>query len=345
MAQRSSDYGYSSLDYNSSSLPLPYRSNNPTASGNYDLPIPFGLPPPQSSDRKRKYDLTNSTKLPSFFEDLKRSKLQPTYSNELASKLNSLDSSLGLPQTHSSNSEQMLPPLNSNKYGGFNNQQDLLDASSFFNQISNSMNNNSTNNNSSDSKPTIPSISSLSGSNNKNLYPIFPSSTNASTTATTTAPNTHTSPLLSGPTLPSSSSFYPQLNRSSQQYSDSNDFVKKLNIGSSQKTSADELAKRLASMQIESTTSETDDSETDDDFKDYSSYYDQSDDEYDDMEEEIKVAEFSYHRALIESIREYLDLVVSSVQGEQQSCSDSSSSVVEPVVKNAATRLYPVIKV
>ncbi|GMG29097.1 unnamed protein product [Ambrosiozyma monospora] len=49
MAQRSSDYGYSSYDYNSSSLHLPYRSNNPTAaaSGNYDLPIPFGLPPPQ----------------------------------------------------------------------------------------------------------------------------------------------------------------------------------------------------------------------------------------------------------------------------------------------------------
>ncbi|GMG42067.1 unnamed protein product [Ambrosiozyma monospora] len=235
----------------------------------------------------------------------------------------------------------MLPPLNSNKYGGFSNQQDLLDASSFFNQISNSMNNSNN-----DHKPTIPSISSLSGSNTKNLYPIFPSSTNASTTATTTAPNTHTSPLLSGPTLPSSSSFYPQLNsRSSQQYSDSNDFVKKLNIGSSQKTSADELSKRLASMQIESTPCETDDSEADDDFKDYSSYYDQSDDEYDDMEEEIKIAEFAYHHALIDDIRDYLNFVVSSVQAEQQSHSGSASAFVEPVVKNTATRLYPVIKV
>ncbi|CDK24094.1 unnamed protein product [Kuraishia capsulata CBS 1993] len=111
----------------------------------YDLPLPTMYPSlsqeqlqlqqqqqmlHRQEERKRKPDSHFS--IPSLYEDLKRAKLQPHYNNELASRLNNLDNYFGL-------SSPDLHMGSQTKYGGFNSQQDLIEASSFFNQLSGSM--------------------------------------------------------------------------------------------------------------------------------------------------------------------------------------------------------------
>ncbi|CCH43463.1 Zinc finger protein [Wickerhamomyces ciferrii] len=73
--------------------------------------------------RKRKPEMVSQ-----FFEDVKKSKIQPRYNNEMISKLNSLEFNL--------NNELSLPPLSSKFY---KSNQELYDTNSFFNQLSASL--------------------------------------------------------------------------------------------------------------------------------------------------------------------------------------------------------------
>ncbi|KAG7933376.1 hypothetical protein OGATHE_001982 [Ogataea polymorpha] len=104
------------------------------------LPHPYALPPPAPAsqpieNRKRKFDL--SWNVPTLYEDLKRSKFQPTYNPEVAHKLNGFDATM-MPGSRPS-ADFSLPPLHNSRYGGFHSQQDLMEASSYFSHMSNSM--------------------------------------------------------------------------------------------------------------------------------------------------------------------------------------------------------------
>ncbi|KAG7699499.1 hypothetical protein KL933_001153 [Ogataea haglerorum] len=128
------------------------------------LPHPYALPPPPVSqpieNRKRKFDLSWS--VPTLYEDLKRSKFQPAYNPEIAHKLNGFDAT-AMPGSRPS-SDFSLPPLHNSRYGGFHTQQDLMEASSYFSHLSNSM--------SYDQVHPKPAVSG-----GGQLYPMLPSKT------------------------------------------------------------------------------------------------------------------------------------------------------------------------
>ncbi|KAH3668372.1 hypothetical protein OGAPHI_002126 [Ogataea philodendri] len=100
------------------------------------LPHPYALPPPpppphQFENRKRKLDF--AWNVPSLYDDLKRSKFQPVYNSDVAGKLNGFDGSRPA-------FDHSLPPLQNTRFGGFQSQQELVEASSYFNHMSSSMN-------------------------------------------------------------------------------------------------------------------------------------------------------------------------------------------------------------
>lgn len=81
--------------------------------------------------RKRKAENALPTFLGPFYDDIKRSKIMPCYNTEMASKLNNVDHLLGFPP-HDDHTHH----LGRNPFG---TNQDLLEANSFFNQLSNSL--------------------------------------------------------------------------------------------------------------------------------------------------------------------------------------------------------------
>uniref|UniRef100_A0A060T4Z6 ARAD1C01914p n=1 Tax=Blastobotrys adeninivorans TaxID=409370 RepID=A0A060T4Z6_BLAAD len=79
--------------------------------------------PLEGSDRKRGYDATAD-----FFDSVKRARIAPIYTSDMASRLSNVESSLNGYDTDSS---RMLPP--------FKTQQDLLEADSFLSNLSSSI--------------------------------------------------------------------------------------------------------------------------------------------------------------------------------------------------------------
>ncbi|ODV87458.1 hypothetical protein CANARDRAFT_21411 [[Candida] arabinofermentans NRRL YB-2248] len=310
-----SDQSFSNYDYGS--LPPPVKSAGVT--GNYEMHLPYTLPLPQSQtvpidNRKRKFDLSTtatSNSLPLFYEELKRSKVQPSYNTELANKLNSLDNLIGNNSQLSNashvptNNDFSLPPLHSSsKFGGFNNQQDLLDASSFFTQISSSMD--------FDQPKAASSSTNTSGFNltstGSNLYPILPSTSSNST---------------------QQPSYFPQLN---SRMADTSDYVKKLNVGYNQKTSESELLQKMNSLDLAKVESEEEEDDDDDDDHDYASYYDQSDSDYDDFDTELKVVEFYNHKDLIYDITKYLNELVTEISKDNKGNKEQSTSLYPTII-------------
>lgn len=79
--------------------------------------------PLEGSERKRGYDATAD-----FFDSVKRARIAPIYTSDMASRLSNVESSLNGYETDSS---RMLPP--------FKTQQDLLEADSFLSNLSSSI--------------------------------------------------------------------------------------------------------------------------------------------------------------------------------------------------------------
>lgn len=119
-------------------------SNNNTFDYNFDamLNMEYDL---QDQSRKRKPEMVTQ-----FFEDVKKSKIQPRYNNDMINKLNNLEFNL--------NNELSLPPLSSKFY---KSNQELYDTNSFFNQLSASL----------DQYPTNTNNNSLPQLNSTSLYP------------------------------------------------------------------------------------------------------------------------------------------------------------------------------
>lgn len=103
----------------------------------------------QDQSRKRKPEMVSQ-----FFEDVKKSKIQPRYNNDMINKLNNLEFNL--------NNELSLPPLSSKFY---KSNQELYDTNSFFNQLSASLDQFPTNNNNVNNNIALPQL------NSNSLYP------------------------------------------------------------------------------------------------------------------------------------------------------------------------------
>ena len=139
---------------------IPQQQSYPSLSNNFDinfdtmLNMDYEL---QDQSRKRKPEMVSQ-----FFEDVKKSKIQPRYNNDMINKLNTLDFNL--------NNELSLPPLSSKFY---KSNQELYDTNSFFNQLSASLDQFPTTTNSHSSINN--SLPQVKYENSSSLYPTLSS--------------------------------------------------------------------------------------------------------------------------------------------------------------------------
>lgn len=83
--------------------------------------------------KKRKLDFNS---ISAFYDDVKKSKLQPTYNNDIINKLNSLDNLMGgLDYSYPTQQQQQVLLQQQQQQQHYYNHQELSDASSFFNQL------------------------------------------------------------------------------------------------------------------------------------------------------------------------------------------------------------------
>ncbi|VEU21773.1 DEKNAAC102654 [Brettanomyces naardenensis] len=260
------------------SLPSIYGKQNDYGSYTYSLPLP-------QTGSKRKLEVAGyPSQVPMLYEDLKRSKVQPVYGTTLASKLNSFAFSNGADQKNTNK----LPPLASN-FGGFNNQRELAEASTYFNQVSSTMRLTQPSQPAQPTKQAQPTAASPlplplqhPAASNGNVYPSLPS--------------------ISG-NQKGSYPYYPQYNfRSSGPASD---FSHRYDVGTSQKTSQEELERRMANVSLSDEDEEDEEEDDDDELRDSSSSQTDSDIE----EEKIPTKEDDYirHREMVLMITEYLN--------------------------------------
>ncbi|QPG74935.1 hypothetical protein FOA43_002273 [Brettanomyces nanus] len=240
----------------------------------------------ESTDaKKRKFEISGfASQLPALYDDLKRSKVRPVYSNTMANKLNTV------PLGKYSFNNNKLPSISAN-LGGFGNTQELMEASSYFNQISTSM---------SSQQPTfLPLGGPIS------VHLAHPS--NAQTSHSTG--NIY-------PSLPCiSNGYYPQ-------YGFNNSAPLNINrgsdIGTNQRTSHDDMVKRLAKMSLneEDEDEEEDEEEEIYDIQDDNSSQTDSDAEDQENDSESKIDTYMRHKELIDLIGEYLEELVENSKKE-----------------------------
>lgn len=144
------------IDYNHPSMMYgqqPYKQYPQQFAGGFEQPQAAALPTsyssydmPETNSRKRGYDAALD-----LFEDIKRSRVTPTYNSNMAARLSTIEQLVGIaPYTNTPTYRQSQPqpqPVQSQpvqqdtlrQLPPFRSHQDLLDADQFFSQLSSSL--------------------------------------------------------------------------------------------------------------------------------------------------------------------------------------------------------------
>lgn len=244
--------------------------------------------------RKRKPEMVTQ-----FFDDVKKSKIQPRYNNDMINKLNSLDFNL--------NNELSLPPLSSKFY---KSNQELYDTNSFFNQLSASL----------DQFPTSNSNPNTGLNPNSNL--------NSNMNQTSSLPQFNSSLYPSLSNNSGSSNFnYPQI---ANRFDTLNDSQRRYNIGINQKSSN---AERLSSSSEEE---EDDEYSSSSETASEGEYETETEDEVDvlaSMVSKINVQDsLDRHRELITSIQSKLKLLIREAEVEQETTEEEPKKQLYPSI-------------